>query len=335
LALHTRAVVQLFTGDLAAAAALADEARCVAAMTEGGPAPYGQIGLLAVRGHPERAKPVLREFHADVAARGECLGVNMAQWARAVLANGLGHYQEALLAAREAAAHPIELGLPQWALGELVEAGVRSGDTAAAAAALERLSPMAHAAGTNWALGVEASRRALLCDGALADELHRTAIDRLGRTTVRFELARAQLLYGEWLRRAGRRVDARPQLRTAHAAFTTMGAGAFAERAQRELQATAETSRRRTVEAPGELTAQEAHIGRLAAEGLTNAEIGGALYISPRTVEWHLRRIFTKLGVGTRRQLRQALPDTVGSPVPTGPRLTAGRAARTADHPRA
>jgi DNA-binding CsgD family transcriptional regulator len=175
---------------------------------------------------------------------------------------------------------------------------------------------MTRASGTDWALGVEASRRALLGDGTSAEDLHREAIERLGRTKMRVELARARLLYGEWLRREGRRVDARAQLRTAYEALTAMGADAFAERARRELLATGETVRKRTVETLADLTAQEAHIARLAAQGLTNPEIGAALYISPRTVEWHLRKTFTKLGISTRRELRRALAVAVRTPVP-------------------
>ena len=209
----------------------------------------------------------------------------------------------------EAAASPLGLGPPQWALAELVEAGVRTGDTGAAAAALEQLSTMARASGTEWALGVEAGRRALLSGGRTAEGLHLEALARLGRTTVRVELARARLLYGEWLRREGRRVDARAQLRTAHEEFTAMGVAAFAERARHELLATGETVRKRTAETTGELTAQEAHIAGLATRGLTNREIGAELYLSPRTVEWHLRKVFTKLGVATRRELRRSLSD--------------------------
>jgi DNA-binding CsgD family transcriptional regulator len=169
---------------------------------------------------------------------------------------------------------------------------------------------MARASGTDWALGIEAGRRALLRHGATADELYREAIERLGRTRVRLELARAQLLYGEWLRRQGRRVDARSQLRTAYDAFIAMGADAFADRARHELLATGETVRKRTATAPTDLTAQEAHIAGLAARGLTNSEIGAGLHISVRTVEWHLRTIFRKVGVSTRRELRQSLPAT-------------------------
>jgi ATP/maltotriose-dependent transcriptional regulator MalT len=226
-----------------------------------------------------------------------------------VLCNGLGRYGEAVAAARDAAADPCELGPPQWALAELVEAGVRSGELRTAQAALEQLSHMTRASGTDWALGTEAGRRALLSEGAAAEELHREAIARLGRTRVRVELARAQLLYGEWLRREGRRGDARGQLRTAHEALTAMGVDGFADRARRELLATGETVRKRTVETSKELTSQEAHIAELVADGLTNPEIGAALYISPRTVEWHLRKVFAKLGVSSRRQLRVSLHD--------------------------
>jgi ATP/maltotriose-dependent transcriptional regulator MalT len=164
---------------------------------------------------------------------------------------------------------------------------------------------------------VAASRAALLREGAAADELHREAVDRLGRTGVRVELARAQLLHGEWLRREGRRVEARAQLRAAHRALSEMGLEAFAERARHELLATGETVRKRTVEAAAQLTAQEAHIASLAAQGLTNPEIGAALYVSPRTVEWHLRKTFTKLGVSTRRELRRSLPALDPSAVAT------------------
>jgi DNA-binding CsgD family transcriptional regulator len=178
-----------------------------------------------------------------------------------------------------------------------------------AAAAFEQLSAMTRASGTELARGIEAGRCALLRDGAGAEELYREAIARLGRTRMRVQLARAQLLYGEWLRRRGRRIDARAQLRTAYEALTAMGVEAFAERARRELLATGETVRRRTVETAGELTAQEAHIARLTAEGLTNTEIAAQLYLSPRTIEWHLRKVFTKVGVSTRRQLRRSLQD--------------------------
>jgi DNA-binding CsgD family transcriptional regulator len=305
LALTTRSVVQLFRGDLGAAASLVAEAGLRTEATTAAPAPYGELGLAALRGDEDHAEPLIRGC-LDVTP-GEGGGATMARWARAVLCNGLGRYEEAAAAARLAAAEPRDLCSPKWALGELVEAASRSGQERTAAAALEQLSAVTRASGTDWALGIEASRRALLCRGAAADALHREAIERLDRTLVRVELARAQLLYGEWLRREGRRTDARGQLRTAHEALTAMGLGAFADRARRELLATGETVRRRTVETARQLTSQEARIGELVADGLTNAEIGASLYLSPRTVEWHLRKIFTKLGISSRRQLRVSL----------------------------
>jgi DNA-binding CsgD family transcriptional regulator len=308
LALNTRAVVHLFTGDLAAATSLVDQTRALTGVTGSRLVPYAEIGLLALRGRAERAEPLIRDRLADVVARGEGVGVTMLQWARALLYNGLGRYHEALVAAREAAEEPLQLGPPKWALAELVEAGVRSGELREAAAGMEQLSELTRASGTDWALGIEAGRRALFSVGGAADELYQESIHRLGRTTVRVELARAQLLYGEWLRREGRRVDARAQLRAAYEALSAIGADAFADRARRELLATGETVRKRSVETAVELTAQESHIARLAADGLTNPEIGAALYISPRTVEWHLRKTFTKLGISTRRELRRTLP---------------------------
>ncbi len=272
-------------------------------------APYGEVCLTAVRGDEEQADRLIRGALDDFRSRGEGVGVNMMLWARAMLCNSLGRYEEALHAARESAADPLELGPPKWALAELVEAAARSGDTAAAATALEQLSAMTEASGTEWALGVAASRRALLLDGDSAEEHYREAVDRLGRTRVHIELARAELLYGEWLRREGRRVDARAQLRSAHDRLAAIGVKAFAERARRELLATGETVRKRTVETADELTPQEAHIARLAAQGLTNPEIGSSLYLSARTVEWHLRKIFAKLGVSTRRELPRALTE--------------------------
>ncbi|MGY1616556.1 ATP-binding protein [Geodermatophilus sp. SYSU D00691] len=309
LALNTRTVVHLFTGDLETATSLVEQARSGTEVTRSRLVPYGEIGLLAARGDADRAEPLLQSCLDDVTARGEGVGINMVQWARALLCNGLGRYGDALRAARDATADPLELGPPRWALAELVEAGARAGDLTAATAALEQLSALTRASGTDWALGVEVSRRALLTPGAAAEELHREGIERLERTTVRVEPARARLLYGEWLRRQGRRAEARAQLRTAHEDLAAMGLAAFAERARHELLATGETVRKRTVETTAQLTAQEAHIARLAAQGLTNPEIGIELYISARTVEWHLRKIFTKLGVSTRRELRRSLPE--------------------------
>ncbi|MFI6250865.1 LuxR C-terminal-related transcriptional regulator, partial [Streptomyces sp. NPDC051016] len=235
------------------------------------------------------------------------IGVAVARRAEAVLNNGLGRYEEAFEAARQASAYPQDLVAANWGLVELVEAAVRSGHPDAAEAALVRLTHITDAAGTDWALGVQARSRALLSQGQAAEERYREAIERLGRTRVAMESARARLVYGEWLRREGRRADAREQLREAHALFTRFGAEAFAERAVRELRATGETAARREGTAAATLTAQETQIARLARDGLTNSEIGAQLFLSPHTVEWHLRKVYAKLGITSRRLLRTAM----------------------------
>ncbi|HYI32690.1 MAG TPA: AAA family ATPase [Glaciibacter sp.] len=308
LALINRIVMHLFTGDLTAAASLVEETRSVTEVARSTLAPYGEVGLLALQGYPELAEPLIQDWLHDLRARDEGAGMSMAGWAGAVLCEGLGRYQEALHWAQEATENPLELGPPQWALAEVVEAGVRSGERKIAEAGFEQLSALAHASGSDWALGIEGSRRALLCEGETAEILYREGIERLSCTRVRVELARAQLLYGEWLRREGRRTDARNQLRTAYESLSGMGVDAFAERARRELLATGEKVRRRTTEAPEELTPQEVNIARLAAQGLTNPQISTALYISPKTVEWHMRNIFTKLGIRGRAELEPSLP---------------------------
>jgi DNA-binding CsgD family transcriptional regulator/tetratricopeptide (TPR) repeat protein len=307
LALNTRVYVDLFAGELAAASAVVEEIRAVTAVAESKLTPYGAVGLAAFRGDEEHAAAMITAAMDDATARGEGIGVSLTHWARALLYNGLGRYPEALRAARVSAAFPAEMGVSNWGLIELVEAAVRSGELATAAVAFEQLSEMTKASGTDWALGVAARAGAQLHDDARAEKLYREAIDRLGGTGVRAELARARLLYGEWLRRAGRRVEAREQLRVAHESLTTMGMTAFGERARRELAATGETVRRRTVDTPHVLTAQELNIARLAAEDHSNTEIGARLFISPRTVEWHMRKVFTKLGITARRQLPEVL----------------------------
>jgi DNA-binding CsgD family transcriptional regulator len=247
----------------------------------------------------------------EVLRRGEGVGLTAIAWARAQLYNSLGRYAEALVAAEQASEHPDErlFFFSTWGLVELIEAAARSGKRQRAADALERLTKSTRACGTDWARGVEARSQALLSDGEVADRLYREAIDRLGRTRVRGALARAHLLYGEWLRREHRRTDARQQLRTAHQLFVTMGAEGFAERTRRELLATGETARKRGVEtAGGQLTVQETQVAELAREGLTNAEIGARLFISSRTVEYHLGHVFTKLGINSRIQLHRVLP---------------------------
>jgi len=212
-------------------------------------------------------------------------------------------------AVRQAGERSYEVGAPTRATAELVEAAARSGDRRLAAIGLERLAETTRASGTEWALGVEARSRALLSDGAVAEDLYREAIDRLSRTTLRPEAARAHLLYGEWLRREGRRIDARKQLRAAHEMLAVIGMEAFAERARRELFATGEKVRKRSAETRDQLTPQEEQIARLARDGMSNPEIGERLFLSPRTVEWHLRKVFAKLGISARGQLSAALPE--------------------------
>jgi ATP/maltotriose-dependent transcriptional regulator MalT len=235
------------------------------------------------------------------------LAAAWAHWAAAVLYNGLGRYEDAASAAGKATSNTFEPWVSMWALPELVEAAARGGDPELARDALGQLEETTQPCRTDFALGIEARCRALMSEGAPADHLYRQAIDRLGRTRLRPELARAHLLYGEWLRRERRRMDAREQLRTAHGMFTDMGMEAFAERARGELLATGEKVRERTVETRDDLTAQERHIAGMARDGLSNPEIGARLFLSPRTVEWHLRNVFTKLGIHSRRELPNAL----------------------------
>ena len=310
LALNERAHVLLFTGDLGAATSLVEEVQAAIEAMGITFSPYGAMSLAAWRGEEAEASALIEATLRDVPRRGEGLGILAAEWANAVLHNGLGRYQEALAGARRATeVDQWELGLTNWALSELVEAAVRCGEPKIAEEALDRLDTATSASGTDWALGVAARARALVADGSTAEPLYREAVERLGSTLIRTELARAHLVYGEWLRREQRRVDAREQLRTAHEMLVAFGLAGFAERARRELVATGETVRRRTVETFNELTAQEACIAKLAVSGLTNSEIGAQLFLSARTVEWHLRKVFTKLGAGSRRELRQLLPD--------------------------
>ena len=219
-----------------------------------------------------------------------------------MLYNGLGRYEAALASAQSACEYD-DLGIFGFSLVELVEAGARSGAHEEAAAALRRLEERTGAVGTDWALGVQAWSRALLSDGQAAESLYREAIERLARSRIAVHLARAHLVYGEWLRRENRRVDAREHLRTAHEMFSGIGAEAFAERSRRELRATGETARSRTDETRGVLTPQEAQIARLARDGLSNPEIGAQLFISPRTVQYHLHKVFAKLEITSRNQL--------------------------------
>ena len=309
LALSLRAYLLFFTGELAAAGSLVEEVQAAIDATGSNLPPFGALGLAALRGREDEASGLAGTTTEGAELRGEGVGIGVAAWATAVLDNGLGRYDRALVAAERAAAYPAELGIANWGLVELIEAAVRTGSRDLAADAVRRLAETTTASGTDWALGVEARSRALVSEGGPAERLHRAAIERLGRTRMRADLARAHLLYGEWLRRENRRVDAREQLRVAHDMLAGMGFDGFAERARRELLATGETVRKRSTVTAGELTAQEAQIARLAREGRTNPEISTQLFISPRTVEWHMRKVFAKLGISSRRELVAALPD--------------------------
>jgi DNA-binding CsgD family transcriptional regulator/tetratricopeptide (TPR) repeat protein len=293
-------------GDFAGANAVIAESDNVAAATGSPIIPYSLVRLLALQGREAEAAAQIESTMEAAAASGPGMAAAWAQWAAAVLYNGLARYQKAAAAARYVTSDT-NPSMCMWGLPELVEAAARSGDAELARDALERLAETTKPAGSDTALGLEARCRALLSDGTTADELYREAIDRLGRTRLRPELARAHLLYGEWLRREGRRVEARTQLRAAHDMLAAIGMAAFAARARHELIATGETVRKRNVETLTTLTAQEALIARMARDGCTNPEIGAQLFLSGRTVEWHLRKIFTKLGISSRRELNAAL----------------------------
>jgi DNA-binding CsgD family transcriptional regulator len=306
------ALLTAWRGDFGAAAALVAEAETIAAAT-GGRAPFvGQL-LAGFRGVEAEAVPMMEAMITGARAAGQGVGVQFSQWVSAILHNGLGRYDKALADARAAEQAP-EMQVSMWALPEVIEAASRTGQADLAADALVRLTEATSIATTDWALGIHARSRALVSEGDDADRRYREAIDRLGRTGFRSELARAHLLYGEWLRREGRRADARTQLRTAHDMLDAIGMEAFADRARRELLATGETVRKRTADNGDMLTPQEAQVAGLARAGLSNPEIAAQLFLSPRTVEYHLAKVFTKLAISSRRQLRDAFPD--GSPKP-------------------
>ena len=316
-ALLEGAAVRLAAGEPATATAMVREAEAVARATGNPVGPYGPVMLAAWAGREAEATQLITAVTPEMAARGEGQWLTATGWAAAVLHNGLGHYEQAVAAAEQGSEYPSELSLATWSLVELIEAAVRTGAPERAAGALQQLCEATSAAATDWALGLQARSRALLADDQTAEPLYLEAIERLGRTRLRAELSRAHLVYGEWLRRRSRRVDAREQLRIAYQMLTAMGAGGFAERARRELEATGEIVRKRTIEKTDGLTAQETQIAQLAVHGHTNPEISTQLFISPRTVEWHLRKVFTKLGVSSRKELRLALSDLKRVPLPT------------------
>jgi DNA-binding CsgD family transcriptional regulator len=302
-------------GQLAVAESLVAEAVTIGEAT--GSRFFAQYCALVVepwRGREAATRRTIEAVTRDLALQGEGKVLTATHWASAVLCNGLGRYEEAYVSAERGCEHPQELGLAISSMVELVEAATRSGRAARAVAAARHLDEMAQAAGTDWALGTSALVRAQVSEGPAADTLYREAIERLGRTEVGVARARSRLLYGEWLRRENRRADAREQLGAAYELLGQMGAEAFAERARRELQATGEAVRKRPVEVRTTLTAQEAQIAQLAGDGLTNSEIGAQLFISPHTVEWHLRKIFVKLGIVSRKQIRATLLEGTDEP---------------------
>jgi DNA-binding CsgD family transcriptional regulator len=318
LAVATNVLAQAVSlgGDFSRAAMLIAEAEAVREATGTLVAPYGALVLAALRGEEAEASALIDTTIRTATAGGQGTAVQYAHWAGAVVMNGLGRYDEAFAAATRASDDTPELFVSMWSLSELIEAASRTGNSAAAADALTRLAAHTEGSDAEWALGMHARGRALLERGDAAEGLYREAIERLGRTALRPELARSRLLYGEWLRRANRRVDARVQLRAAHDLFTSIGMEAFAERTRSELLATGERVRKRTVETRDELTPQERQIAQLARDGLSNPEIGARLFLSPRTVEWHLRKVFAKLGIRSRRELASALPSSDGQLVP-------------------
>jgi DNA-binding CsgD family transcriptional regulator len=316
IALAVLGTVTAWSGDFASAASMIAEADAVSAVTGGRIAPYTALRLVALQGSEEEAVALISRV-SDLAGEGEGIAATAAHWGAAVLYNGLGRYEEALTAARHATSDQFALYGGMWALPELVEAAARTGDTALAFDALTRLSENTRPAGTDLALGLEARSRALLSTGEDAERLYRGAIDRLVRTRIDTELARSHLVYGEWLREENRRAEAREQLRLAYDQLSAIGMEAFAERARKALLAIGEKVRPKTVETREDLTPQEDQIARLARDGLSNPEIGARLFLSHRTVEWHLGNAYTKLGIRSRRELLNALPNAQSGVLPT------------------
>jgi DNA-binding CsgD family transcriptional regulator len=307
LALSQRVSMHLFAGELSTAASLVEELQATTTATGTTLAPYGRVGLLALRGHATDAASLIDCARVDVTRRGEGTGISVLDWAEAVLYNGLGRYEEACASASRIMDHPQDLTPSNWHLTELIEAAARAGTPDLAIDAHRRLEVMTTASGTDWALGIAARSSALLTTGRDAEEFYVEAIQRLGRTRIAIDLARAHLVYGEWLRRERRRVDARKELQIAHGLFCDFGMDAFARRARTELDATGGHARQRTVDTFDQLTPQESQIARLAAEGSTNREIATQLFISSSTVEYHLRKVFGKLEVRSRRDLAHRL----------------------------
>jgi DNA-binding CsgD family transcriptional regulator len=307
LTLSARGGVHVLAGELAVAASLVEQVEAVADATDNRAVPYAALAVAALRGREGEARQLIEASAKDFAARGEGMGLSLARCMTADLCNGLARYEDAFVAAEDALEDPYELWFSQWATVELIEAASRIGKEEAASPALERLAQGTTASGTDWAQAIEARCRALLSHGEAAEKLYREALERLTRTPVHLELARTHLLYGEWLRRERRRREAREQLRVADGLFTEFGMDGFAERARVELRATGERARKRIVDTDSDLTPQEAQISQLVAQGATNQEIAAQLFISPSTVEYHLRKVFGKLGLKSRTQLAQRM----------------------------
>lgn len=310
IALNSRAFMLIFAGDLSGAAALMQEVQPAIEATGGSLAPYSVLGLHAFAGEATEAAALADAITTDANRRGEGVGLTIVEWAMAVMYNGVGDHRKAMTSAQRGAQHFGAMIVPPWGAVELIEAATRTGERDAAVDAFARLVEITSASGTDWAKGVEARCRALLSDNDEAEPFYRESIERLARTRLRADHARSHLLYGEWLRRQRRRVDARAQLRTAHDMLATMGMEAFADRARRELLATGETVRKRTAPTSDrQLTAQEAQIARMACDGLSNPDIAARLFISVRTVQYHLSKVFTKLGIESRVQLGRVLSE--------------------------
>jgi ATP/maltotriose-dependent transcriptional regulator MalT len=323
--LHSLGLVATWRGDFEAAASLIAEADAITEATGTRLTRYVALHLAGLRGEVPEASALIEVERRNAAAVGQGLGIEYSRWGSAILCNGLGRYEQALSEAQQASNEAPELFVSAWALPELIEAAARRGKTRVAGDAVERLAEAASVGDSDWGLGVLARSRALVSEGEDADGCYREAIERLTRTRLRPELARAHLLYGEWLRRETRRVDARQQLRLAHQQLTSIGMEAFAERARRELAATGETVRKRAVETRDDLTAQERQVALLARDGMSNIDIGAQLFLSQHTVAYHLRKVFSKLGISSRRELAAALPSSGSELVPVLAGTTANR----------